>query len=394
MFFASLVWAGIQLVGAAGVFAIANTRTAWRGIVATLAGLIGVGLLAQNEALLLQAVVLAAIGIACTLAKARQGVFAGWAIAATAAVLSLTGGAGVCSWRGLKERYPFESMSPRLTYEKKQIRPDGLNSPILTAATRDRLRNAEEWSSWSSRSRALGLVHASYVEQFVASPGFGVGRMIRLRPYHIESGDKRASTLFTLDPRPDPDGSADAGTENLAPESELPSPTFRGFLDTLHDEARRDFLDPNGFGYFRDRDHVAGFVPHGFLNYQPRLFVGRPRRRWLTARVELVSMLKHDRPMVYASDRLPNMTALRDAPVRELDVFEQTSLNSLLAGEDLVSDFHPGRVRAVGSLRATRQCLDCHQVVRGTLLGAFSYEFLRDPPAARKSVPDGDEKLL
>src|SRR6185437_1648341 len=97
---------------------------------------------------------------------------------------------------------------------------------------------------------------------------------------------------------------------------------------------------------------------------------------WLTVRVELVSMLKHDRPMVYVSEYLPNMNELREAPVRDLDPFERQALTALLAGDDLAADHDAGRVRALGSLRAANQCLECHQVKRGALLGAFSYEFL------------------
>jgi hypothetical protein len=34
----------------------------------------------------------------------------------------------------------------------------------------------------------------------------------------------------------------------------------------------------------------------------------------------------------------------------------------------------------LGSLRAQKQCLECHRVPHGSLLGAFSYELRRDPP--------------
>ncbi|HWB13650.1 MAG TPA: hypothetical protein VG826_30775 [Pirellulales bacterium] len=396
MFFASLVAAGFQLVCAAGVFAIARTGTAGRVVVASVAGLIGIGLSAINGVLLFQGLLLAAIGIACTCGGARQRVFAGLAAAASVGILGIAGWAGVRSWHGLKNRYPFESMSSRLAYEESHSRLAGLDSPTPSESTRYRLKKAGEWNSWSARNHALELVHASYVEQFIASPGFGVGRMIRPAPYHIESGDRRADTVYPLDLPPDLDGSSeDAEDVSVEREPRL-SAKFLGLLNALHNDARHDFLSPDGFGYFRDRDHVAGFVPHGFLNDQPALHTGGRDTQWLTVRVNLVSLLKHERPMAYVSKHLPNMTELRDAPVRELDEFEQRALSSLFEGEDMVSDVHPNRVRAVGSLRAARQCLDCHQVERETLLGAFSYEFLRDPPVRRlpEHRPDGDEKLL
>ena len=37
------------------------------------------------------------------------------------------------------------------------------------------------------------------------------------------------------------------------------------------------------------------------------------------------------------------------------------------------------RIRMLGSLRASKQCLECHRGHYGALLGAFSYELLRDP---------------
>ena len=49
-------------------------------------------------------------------------------------------------------------------------------------------------------------------------------------------------------------------------------------------------------------------------------------------------------------------------------------------GEDLVTDATVNRIHLLGAVRAARQCLDCHNVERGALLGAFSYELRRTPP--------------
>ncbi len=38
-------------------------------------------------------------------------------------------------------------------------------------------------------------------------------------------------------------------------------------------------------------------------------------------------------------------------------------------------------VQMLGALRAARQCTKCHQVERGELLGAFSYNLVRESPA-------------
>lgn len=149
-------------------------------------------------------------------------------------------------------------------------------------------------------------------------------------------------------------------------------------LDALHQDAQLDFVNQAGFGYVKDRDHVAGFESHGFFR-TPELRKSRDPVRWITRRVELVSILLHDVPMVYVSENLPNMQELGDVEVRPLDAFETQSLDALRDGEDLVWRVTANRLRMLGSLRAARQCAQCHMVPRGTLLGAFSYEFHRDP---------------
>ena len=57
---------------------------------------------------------------------------------------------------------------------------------------------------------------------------------------------------------------------------------------------------------------------------------------------------------------------------------EARALQSLREGEDLVAEATTHRIEMMGSLRATKQCLDCHHAHRGDLLGAFSYELQRD----------------
>ena len=411
MFFVLLTVAGFQLLCAVCVYMVAKARTPALVSAATAVGVFGVLFLTSvvaSPVVFFQGIALAVIGAVCTGVKARQIVFAASSLTASVIVMGLVGWSAAHAWSGLRERYPFVSMSQRLDYESKAAnrdvagpqadqRPATLN---LKEATLARLAEAEEHRSWNRRRDALRLVHASAVEQFVESPGFGVGRMIRPSPYSIEHGDNRALARFELEPRPDADGSPEPAGRTVFTADVVPAPSiFVGALDQMHDDARNDFVDDDGFGYVRDRDHVSGFVPHGFLNCVPNLSIQKPTyQNWLTVRVELISMLKHERPVAYVSTRLPNMSELRDAPVRELDVFELRALASLGEGEDLCSEVQPGRIRALGSLRAMKQCIQCHEVERGTLLGAFSYEFIRDPPIqAPKKAPSNsadDAELL
>jgi hypothetical protein len=103
---------------------------------------------------------------------------------------------------------------------------------------------------------------------------------------------------------------------------------------------------------------------------------------------EPVSLLKSKTPAVYVSKVLPRMDELKDARTRPLTEFEAAALAKLRAGEDLDSRSSLNRIHLLGSVRALKQCLECHNVQRGELLGAFSYELMRVPP--RSAMP-GDE---
>jgi len=144
----------------------------------------------------------------------------------------------------------------------------------------------------------------------------------------------------------------------------------------FHESGLLDFLDPAGFGYVEDREHVAGFEPHQFRS-TPEL--AGINERWVVVRLDLVSMLKHKEPVAYATDVFPNVTDSDDAPTRPLNLLEGRALKALREGDDFTAEPFGDRIRMVGSLRATKQCLECHQVKRGDLLGAFSWELQRQP---------------
>ena len=88
----------------------------------------------------------------------------------------------------------------------------------------------------------------------------------------------------------------------------------------------------------------------------------------------MVSLLRFAEPRAYVSEKLPELERLKHVPTRELTEFERTSLPRLYCDEDLVISEQSDRVLMLGSLRAAQGCLQCHEVERGTLLGAFSYE--------------------
>jgi hypothetical protein len=212
-------------------------------------------------------------------------------------------------------------------------------------------------------------MHAGAVQQFVNSPGFGVGRRLTPTPELFEAQEKLHGDSPDAIPQPShPYYSSEPASG--------PVQVAGAEFAEVHDTNAVEFLDPFDFGYIRDRQHVAGFQSHHFRRpaQEPRL--------WKVQRLELVGLLKYDEPVVYLSENLPRMDELRDAPTRPLDAFEQEALNALRRGEDLMVQDGSERMRVLGSLRAVDQCIRCHQVERGELLGAFSYKLVRD--AAKK----------
>ncbi len=142
----------------------------------------------------------------------------------------------------------------------------------------------------------------------------------------------------------------------------------------VHIVSRNDFLDADGFGAAIEPSlNVTGFVEHGF-HYPPGADPD-DHTKWTILRLELVSLLKFAEPRVYVLDHLPQMDQLSsdNAPTRPLDSFELTALAKLRKDEDVVVKSEASEYRMLGSLRAAKQCLDCHGVQRGELLGAFSY---------------------
>jgi hypothetical protein len=171
-------------------------------------------------------------------------------------------------------------------------------------------------------------------------------------------------------------------------------------LVEFHTDSVADFANPAGFGYLdwevrggervKTLERVIGFQPHAFRRL-PEPPEQQNGAKWRIVQLELVSLLKHDEPVAYVSDHLPRMKELREAPTRPLNAFERDALTQLEAGEDLVVQTLPNTLQMFGSLRALWQCTNCHQVQKGTLLGAFSYRLRRDPavpqPPGQPALP-------
>ena len=251
--------------------------------------------------------------------------------------------------------------------------------PIIKAAVVTRLEEFEQsLDRGSERKHQLARLHSYQYVLFVQTMGFGVFRMIPLTPQSLRRPPLRDIRWGEL-------VKTDFGGERG---------TWRAFgmpyeskgLECLHMASRYDFLDPDGFGVAIETPlKVTGFVEHAF-HYPPTSDLG-DSSQWTILRLELVSLLKFAEPRIYVLDHLPRMDQLSsdNAPTRPLDAFESEALAKLWRDEDIVVKNEGSAYRMLGSLRAAKQCLDCHGVQRGELLGAFSYSLRHEAgPAGPK----------
>ncbi len=266
----------------------------------------------------------------------------------------------------LRHEYPYESFEERLPSRPKfeSARPNDLDrlsklEEAIDSEAAERYRN--------SRTASLRYLHERSVDDFVNSAGFGVGRMggMMTRP-DAES--------LKHDPR-EAVAQPDYLNPYIPPAGNLlePVPAWNaGKMSRFHEDGLVDFLNPKGFGYFKNRREVTGFQSHG-MSKAP--VAPAP---WLVAKIELIGVVIHEKPVAYLSTNLPKMDELRKAPTRPLDAFEMEALEALRKGEDLFARGIADQARMLGAIRATKQCLDCHGASRGDLLGAFSYGFRRE----------------
>ena len=334
------------------------------------------------------------VALACGLAGAKPSTFWKSALGASAVayliVFVLTLRYDKPEYPELRERYPYQSVADRLSYEQRKankVHAPGRPATIASLSGSARLQELETQLSKGEQEasrrvrdlRQLHELHDSVVRRFINSPGFGVMRGIGPSEWTLRLPEVEPVPLLPDDdyfkklgqgpqPASNPPTAAPAGpsAEELRGER----------LWRMHQDGLLDFANPVSFGFIKDRDHVAGFQPHQFSRMPSDPKVGSSV--WRVLSVELVSLLKHESPAVYLSKNLPRMEELRNARTRPLDDFEQTQLAALRKGEDLRVSASADHMRVLGSLRAAKQCLSCHDAERGDLLGAFSYKLRRE----------------
>jgi hypothetical protein len=362
------------------IYLLITNLAAWRGrTLGTACALSWLGLLPgaciSSRAFLLSAAITGVAGLVCLWAKGGGRSFFLCSLSATVLGYGVVGGMMAREINGLARRYPLESMAERLAYERREASRSGgglrvgdggdKGAVARLARMEDEIDSAQHQGPYFRRNRALKLLHEDRVGRFINSPGFGV-----FRGTYFTTGT--AVELPEAPSVPLPAEELDYPVPQQVKADVHGADIRADQLETFHEKGLLDFGGPLEFGYVWDRQHVAGFQPHRF-----REMPAAPPVRWELRRLELVSLLKFPEPAVYLSDNLPRMDELRDAQTRPLDPFEGEALSSLRRGEDLVSRQAGDSLRVLGSIRAAKQCTSCHDVQRGTLLGAFSYKLRR-----------------
>ena len=260
--------------------------------------------------------------------------------------------------RQLRTRYPLESLADRLAYETRWKAAGKRSSAAAAYTAREPKAEAFFWSDLADlefelgecggrkpdqRSLTLAEVHSSFVKQFIDTPGFGFGRAIRpdrrLIPLPESQPIKLPPRSYEDPSKPDASGEPRPIVKN-GPNRFLEN-AFEREVDGFHSWSLRDFINPLGFGYVVDREHVAGFQAHHFRTTVS--FSGAdPKQKWELEALDLLSLLKHPEPIAYVSDDLPRMEELRRAPVRPLDAFEQSLLAQRLLDEVKGPGLHRG----------------------------------------------------
>ena len=322
----------------------------------------------------------------------------------------------------LRIRFPFESIRERMAFQgpvdgkvltklgPKRVAPSLPGSRSQSKAFQGKAKSVSPkhamFDSRPSRTIALERLHSDEVEGFINSPGNGFSRMRSISPYDLKAKNY-ASKLQTRQVGSEVLGESIVALKPLSGDESHYALSDAGMPNTDLIETFNSFVTGNfavDTGLVQSLDKVAGFASH--RTRLPEAWSGDLRLidrehnkelkgagiNWRANRIQLVSLLLHDEPRVYVSENLPNMEKLSgsDVETRALDDFEAAALEKMRTRElPLVHRATHNRILMMGSLRATESCLQCHDVKENDLLGAFSYEFLREP----QSKPADAEEL-
>lgn len=294
---------------------------------------------------------------------------------------------------GLRARFPFESIRDRMSFQMKEPSSNSID---------DHRR----------RVTALRMLHSDQVAEFISNEGNGLSRFTPISPNDLKPYQHKFAKIVA-----EPVGSDLLSEPLIQLDPEYKTRKSRTKMDSdtqLADPEHINEFSPNGLpkkqlvsnfnslvnlifaglnvGFVKSLDEVAGFEHHQLklptswnqnlrLNFGPTDDEDPEKTHWKVNRIQLVSLLMHGEPVVYTSDELPNMKTLSsaDTETRGLNAFEIEGLDKLKTGETVHVQATQNRIVMIGEIRASESCCQCHAVKTNSLLGAFSYEFLRHP---------------
>ena len=132
--------------------------------------------------------------------------------------------------------------------------------------------------------------------------------------------DREFSDNSPIDPEP---SSAEAHQTEQSRGARMAPIPFAGDPGRLHRDLLPEFFrNGDGFGHYRDRNHVIGFRPHGFYGWRP--FAPQIRK------IQLVGLVVHPEPVVYQSGEMPTMAKLATIP---LPIARRIQKNAASRGE-------------------------------------------------------------
>ncbi|HZZ81759.1 MAG TPA: hypothetical protein VFE62_24875 [Gemmataceae bacterium] len=193
--------------------------------------------------------------------------------------------------------------------------------------------------------KMVQLMHADAYNRFINQPGMGMSRM-----------------LPTLSVMPREWKMPQWTSEELAKEQ----PPIAGAKDLslIHRLSLKNF----GSDYKTDDERWQAMVNEANSKEMKK------QNLWEIKSLDLVGLVVHESPLVYVSEKLPDMKDLKNRPTRELDVFESEGIEELMNGKQIYMRQKEGTIRVLGPIHAAKACLKCHSDAKeGAMLGAFSY---------------------
>jgi len=192
-----------------------------------------------------------------------------------------------------------------------------------------------------------------------------------------------------------------------------PSTLLLGIMSKLHSEAYTHFIEREGFGKSRliptvelvkrewkmpdwtSEELAKGHSRHSKIkdlelihrygidafrlsvsdeaNPYGKLMAPKKETLWEIKSIDLIGLVLHAEPVVYVSEKVPEMMDLKKHPTRDMDMFETEGLEELRTGKTIYLRTKHETIRMLGPLTAGKACMKCHDVNEGQLLGAFSY---------------------